>query len=489
MVSRIEKFQALLAQPTTDLPRVLKGWRIQEGLSQTEAASQLGVSVRTLQGWESGRPMPYPGLVQRALIGTTRPKEQYSLGQSDFPKEFAEFIDFVGANSLDKAVRKVERKLASLAASTRSIFGDRYYFHGQWVRFTESSFQLDVLDPVAVRSASLIAGINRVKRSLASQAARRLRAMVLDNLRPDRDVRQIEHEIRCLIHFGRRGFHMKFADLEGIGTFDLLVTTPTEIIEVECKTVTEDTGSQIKSEMTVNLSDCFQKMVWKKSPATESGICVLTFRKPTDQCKNLALQLKNALGSGASQSEGTADFSFEFLPRPRWQELLDAGQMFDLQQHILLDPDVKGYAHCVTKTQNTVAGLVLRPHRPTLLSERILGVIKEGADQCSREKPCAVWLHFVGFAEAEFLALAEYSMDGRGRGLNAIVANALHPSASSTDRTHVKFVRFSVNGAELSRYPTLAPDLVMARGVSTGGAIYDVPNTFCRFPNLGETEF
>lgn len=433
--------------------------------------------------------MPYPNLVQQALLGTTRPKEQYSLGQSDFPKEFAEFIDFVGPSSLDKAVRRVERKLASLAASTRSIFGDRYYFHEQWVRFTENSFQLDVFDPVAVRAASLIAGINRVRRLLASQATRRLRAMVLDNLKPDRDVRQIEHEIRCLIHFGRRGFHIKFADLEGLGNFDLLVTTPTEIIEVECKTVTEDTGSQIKSEMTVNLSDCFQKMVLKKPLVTESGIFVLTFRKPTDQCKNLAFQLKNALELGAVRSDGTSDFSLEFLPRSQWQVLLDGARMSDLRQQILLDPDVKDYARCIVKTQSNVVGLVLRPHKPTLLSERILGVIKEGADQCSRERPGAVWLHFVGFAEAEFLALAEFSMDGRGGGLNAIVANALHPSASSTDRTHIKFVRFSVNGAELSRYPTLAPDLLMARGVSTGGAIYDVPNTYCRFPKLGDAEF
>jgi hypothetical protein len=65
-----------------------------------------------------------------------------------------------------------------------------------------------------------------------------------------RDVRQIEHEIRCYAHFVRRRYRTAFADLEELGRFDLLVDTPVGQIEVECKTVTEDTGSQIKTEMT-----------------------------------------------------------------------------------------------------------------------------------------------------------------------------------------------------------------------------------------------
>ena len=46
---------------------MLKNWRSQERLSQSEAADRLRVSVRTLQGWELGRPMPYPQLLQTAI--------------------------------------------------------------------------------------------------------------------------------------------------------------------------------------------------------------------------------------------------------------------------------------------------------------------------------------------------------------------------------------------------------------------------------------
>jgi DNA-binding transcriptional regulator YiaG len=58
-------------QPSTDdVAHMLKMWRGQEGLSQSEAAAHLGVSVRTLQGWELGRPMPYPRILRSALLNT-----------------------------------------------------------------------------------------------------------------------------------------------------------------------------------------------------------------------------------------------------------------------------------------------------------------------------------------------------------------------------------------------------------------------------------
>ena len=45
----------MMLDPKTPL---LKEWRAQKGLSQTEAAIALGVPVRTLQGWEAGTRSP-----------------------------------------------------------------------------------------------------------------------------------------------------------------------------------------------------------------------------------------------------------------------------------------------------------------------------------------------------------------------------------------------------------------------------------------------
>ena len=57
--------------------------------------------------------MPYPTLLQRAAGFSARSADRYSLVQSDFPREFAEFIDFVGAHALDKEIRKIEQRFGA----------------------------------------------------------------------------------------------------------------------------------------------------------------------------------------------------------------------------------------------------------------------------------------------------------------------------------------------------------------------------------------
>ncbi len=481
MAISVEALRRLLTQPPTQSSAdTLKAWRAEQGFSQVEAAIRLGVPLRTLQGWELGRPMQYPGIVQQA-----QGADRYSLAQSQFAREFAEFIDYVGGDTLQSFLLRVEQKLAPLSPETRSLFGDRYFFHEQCIRFTEGAapFRLDINDVIAVRTASLIAGVNRVRRSLTARGASRLRSMIIDNLKPDRDIRQLEHEIRCSTHFGRKGLGVKFADLDdsAAATFDLLVTTPRDQIQVECKTVTEDTGSQIKVENTAALSECFRKAV-QKQPPSEAGFFSVDFNKPVANCKNLPRQLEDALRASASGHFAADDFTLRFSIRPDWQELLNSGRMLDLRQHVLLD--LGNFARCATKVAGKIFAIVFRPHKHTTLNERIVDVIKGAADQCPRDLATMVWLHFVGFAEEEFLALAEFSMAGGGAGLNALVARALHPDASSTDRSHVRVVRFSAEGRKLGTQLAIAPDLMLTNSVSLGGVLYDVQNPRSRFPDF-----
>jgi DNA-binding transcriptional regulator YiaG len=50
-----------------NVSKLLTDWRAQARLSQSQAAALLDVSVRTLQGWEAGRSMPYPRLLGLAI--------------------------------------------------------------------------------------------------------------------------------------------------------------------------------------------------------------------------------------------------------------------------------------------------------------------------------------------------------------------------------------------------------------------------------------
>lgn len=482
--SSIEKVRQLLAQPPSeDTARALKAWRAAAGYSQTEAAIRLGISVRTLQGWELGRPMPYPTLLQRAVSAPARPSDRYSLVQSDFPREFAEFIDFVGAQELDKEIRKIEKRFSGKDANMRSLYRDRYFFQEQCIRFTEDipAFGLNIADPIAVRAASLIAGINRVRKLLSPNGAWRFRSMVIDNLKLDRDIRQIEHEIRCSTHLRLKGYRVVFADLESIGNFDLLVDTPSGLVEVECKTVNQDTGAQIKAENVASISDAFDRKVNRAIPVAQSGLFTLKLNKPIANCKDLPRQLTKGLESERPTSYHGSDFTLSYSPRPDWQRLLNSDRWPELNRQIRQEPDDGDYARSIVITAGIILALDVRPHAPSDLNGCLIQTLKKAADQCSGKNAGVIWLHFAGFPEKEIGQLFEFSLNGKGAGLNATVAQVLHPSMSSTDRSHIQRVRFSGDKRDLAHHPVLESNLVLGRAVSYGGACYDVPNPLGRF--------
>jgi hypothetical protein len=51
--------------------------------------------------------------------------------------------------------------------------------------------------------------------------------------------------------------------------------------------------------------------------------------------------------------------------------------------------------------------LCIRSEKPNGLSVRVIDVIKDGADQCTRQRPGVVWLHFIGAAEARLVGDSE----------------------------------------------------------------------------------
>lgn len=50
----------------------LKAWRIQNSITQTEAAARVGVGVQAMQRWESGASMPSPANMDAIAIMMNR---------------------------------------------------------------------------------------------------------------------------------------------------------------------------------------------------------------------------------------------------------------------------------------------------------------------------------------------------------------------------------------------------------------------------------
>jgi hypothetical protein len=161
----------------------------------------------------------------------------YTLSDRDFSREFARFANFVGPAELQEAVNRVGTKLGPLPPAILALYLDRYFFHTECIALSEGAnpFQIDVSDPDAVRFASFVAGVNRMKASLSALGSSRFKRTILGMLRPDRDVRQLEHEVRVYTHLGQMQVKTILADLEQIGQFDMLCDADGKQFEVECK--------------------------------------------------------------------------------------------------------------------------------------------------------------------------------------------------------------------------------------------------------------
>jgi hypothetical protein len=399
----------------------------------------------------------------------------FALRNTEFSGEFARFVSFVGGDDLHEAVSRVFAKLQGLPASLRGLYDERYFFHIYCADIADGprAFQLDPSDPKAVRVASLIAGINRMKDSLSASAVPRFRSAIVGLLRPDRDIRHLEHEVRAFVHLGQKKVAVTLADLEQRGRFDMSCSINGQTFEVECKTVTEDTGEQIKTELLVTLSATFIKTLKGASNLPGSGIFTVNFSRSPNVCKDLPATLASALNS-ASRSLNTGDFDLKFERRPEWGTVTSS-------ETVRYDLEAISAKYIALKFGDAVLGMALRPHKASTLSEKIISTLKAAADQCSGEHPSLLWLHLIGHREEDFLELARFSQKGDGAGLNTIVATVLHPRASSTDRSHVYKIRFSAEPKGTIQRAIIDTDRMIRKANSLSGPCYDVPNPLCRF--------
>ena len=177
-------------------------------------------------------------------------------------------MNFIGGTELHEAVSRVAAKLAPLSPALLALYLDRYFLHiyCHTIANGPRAFQIDASDAGAVRVASFIAGVNRMRTCLSAPAASRFKSNILGLLRPDRDIRQLEHEVRTFVHLGQKKVTTTLADLEQLGQHDMSCKLEGRVFEVECKTVTEDTGEQIKTDLLVTLSELCRNTLKKQSP-------------------------------------------------------------------------------------------------------------------------------------------------------------------------------------------------------------------------------
>ncbi len=170
---------------------------------------------------------------------------------ADIPEVYKRFADVVDA-------RNWTHRVAQMKAEIKHNRFLNAYLH----RENEIAFGLDRCGDLIKRYGGLPTDVmvNRVLYpaiSFAAQAlsmmdlatpieAERLSKRVAGALKNPNDMRALRLELAVATHFARRGHRLRWPEMAGGGTFDLLVTDMgNDGVEVECKSISEDKGRNI----------------------------------------------------------------------------------------------------------------------------------------------------------------------------------------------------------------------------------------------------
>jgi len=120
------------------------------------------------------------------------------------------FNGFVGFREIQKRIERVRMKLKDIGMSVPSL-DRRYYFHSTYKRLAERNRtfgRIDIGEPNNARAISLVAAIREFSLPLSGEEQARLRSRILESLDPDRDIRELEHEMRAFVHYKSAGYNV-----------------------------------------------------------------------------------------------------------------------------------------------------------------------------------------------------------------------------------------------------------------------------------------
>ena len=311
------------------------------------------------------------------------PRTTAEMTDRDFPRELAAFVDFVGGDAITRAVRQVEQKLGGLYPHLKSLFADRYFFHAEWDRFVEGNapFRIDTSAPFSVRAAGFIAAVNRIRTSLSPSGARRLQRMILDNLKADRDLRQIEHDSIVGLTSAAWAFASVSLTLRASAAMTSCVSKlRAPASKSSARLCQRGPGAQIEPDQNARLLAVFEAACREFAPYREPGLYSVSLNRPVADISGLEGRLRGALISGLDRW-GDSDFCVEFEAQPSWKGLVEAAAADPLQQ-IAASGQFKEHGGQPRIVGGRCFGITIQPHKPSTIARSVERALKNAADQC-----------------------------------------------------------------------------------------------------------
>ena len=282
------------------------------------------------------------------------------------------------------------------------------------------------------RSYAFASALQKFSTLMPSHAVTRLDGALRGALKDSFGLRPLAYEFDTAVHLVRRGFDVEWPDLFGTGRCDLVGILGSDVVEIECKTTSADTGRKVTRVGLHRVAD----MVGEKarSIAKSGGMNLYTVeiagRLDTNDLRVAAISslILRALKSELSVSDATGTVRHTRLnlptvvlgPEPEIRRQL--GNLVPENCHILW------YA----APPRGLVAVAVTSLEPDTVAAAITAQAIKAAEQCSGRYPAIVAVQLVELSRAQLQILLD-------------TPNHLHRAARRVfKRAHVNHIAYSV---------------------------------------------
>jgi hypothetical protein len=357
----------------------------------------------------------------------------------------------------------------------------RYYFHSTYQKLVvrnRTYGRIDITDFNNNRAISFIAAIKELSMLLDAPQKDRLRARIIESLDPDRDIRELAHEMRAFIHYRRAGLMISPTDGQNEERFDFLIRGPHGEFELECKTFAENIGSAISLDESVHVFRAFKAAFDQNDAFSESGIITLTVLKRVTLSENELTQVIAEFLSVAPAERRHETYSIQFERISNWDALVRARNRKAILDDITTRFAENNSHFVVTLSKTQAVMFIVQSSRSARPVKAIFSRLKAASEQFSKTRPAVIWGHFLGLSETDFRDLLE-RRKLRHRAFD-VFGNYLFKDPR---RNHVCRLRLSADGDVQS---LIQPNsrIIQPAGTMGGGPAYDLTSTVSKFDSI-----
>lgn len=294
---------------------------------------------------------------------------------------------------------------------------------------------------------------------------------------PD-DMRAIQLEVMAATHFVRRGHSISWPEMEGLGTFDLLVKDlGTNGLEIECKSISENKGRKIHRREALEFHHLVKPGLQAFSRDLQTGVSVvltLSGRLPVLYKQKQALA-KRVIGAVlASQNMVLDDSSDIRISEFNMSNLGVIGTKDELKiprESIDKITATNNRESMILGNRNGAIVFVLQSRRDDSMLKYVFDTVSESANnQVSKSRPALYLVGFNGIEAESLLSIAIQDFDPMQPPTALRVATS--EFLAKQNRDHIIGVGFLSDG-------NLKPELNGV--VKSGGSAYFFPKKESHF--------